>query len=43
MKKVSANKYYEYFDNNVYHYEDVSHSVEYPSKYEVIKKYYIAD
>lgn len=41
MKKVSAKKYYEYFDNNVYRNEGVSCSVEYPSKNEVIEKYYI--
>lgn len=36
MKKVSAKKYYEYFNDNVYRHEGVSHSVEYPSKHEVI-------
>lgn len=41
MKKVSAKKYYEYFDDNIYRHEGVSHSVEYPSKHEVIEKYYI--
>ena len=41
MKKVSAKKYYEYFDDNVYRHEGVLHSVEYPSKCEVIDKYYI--
>ena len=41
MKKVSAKKYYEYFDDNVYCHEGVLHSVEYPSKCEVIDKYYI--
>ena len=41
MKKVSAKKYYEYFDDNVYRHEGVSHSVEYPSKHEVIERYYI--
>lgn len=43
MKKVSAKKYYEYFDDNVYRHEGVSHSIEYPSKHEVIEKYYIHD
>lgn len=41
MKKVSAKKYYEYFDDNIYRHEGVSCSVEYPSKHEVIEKYYI--
>lgn len=41
MKKVSAKKYCEYFDDNVYRHEDVLRSVEYPSKREVIEKYYI--
>lgn len=41
MKKVSAKKYYEYFDDNIYRHEGVSHSAEYPSKHEIIKKYYI--
>jgi len=41
MKKVSAKKYYQYFEDNVYRHEGVSHSVEYPSKHEIIKKYYI--
>ena len=41
MKKVSSKKYYEYFYDNVYCHEGISHSVEYPSKHEVIDKYYI--
>ena len=41
MKKVSAKKYCEYFDDNVYRHEGVSCSVEYPSKHEVIEKYYL--
>lgn len=41
MKKVSAKKYYEYFDDNAYCHEGVLHSVGYPSKCEVIDKYYI--
>ena len=41
MKKVSAKKYYEYFDDNVYRHEGVSHSVEYPSKNEINKYYFL--
>ena len=41
MKKVSAKKYYEYFDDNIYRHESISHSVEYPSEHELIEKYYI--
>ena len=43
MKKVSAKKYYEYFDDNIYRHEGVSHSLEFPSKHELIEKYYIHD
>lgn len=41
MKKVSAKKYYDYFDDNIFGHKGISHSVEYPSKHEVIDKYYI--
>lgn len=41
MKKVSAKKYFEYFEDNIYRHEGISHSVEYLSKHEIIKKYYI--